>query len=187
MRHLCTLAMLALAASALQAQNIKPGAQLSLSFPQGDMGNSDYLDGQLGVGLGAHVLVDLNGGHAIVPRVDYTMYKKSSYQGYSGLDFKVSDLKLGVDYNYFIDGKANQGAYLLGGLGYSSAKWELSAGPFAYSQTKGAAYIAIGGGYDFNANVGAELRYTHAKYNNVADSGLDLTGPAFNASVTFRF
>jgi len=170
-----------------QAQDFKVGAQVTLSKPIGDMGNSDNLDGKFGYGLGLHGVWDLKGGHAIVPRIDYTMYKRSI----DSADLKVNDLKIGADYNYYISGKVSEGFYVLGGLGYSSAKWEVSMGPVSVSETKGALHLALGAGYMFTQNVGAELRYAHTKYSDVgADMGFpgqDLTGPSLSASVLFRF
>ena len=192
------ISRIALAAVALatftgvaQAQDFKFGGQVTLSKPQGDIGKTDALDGKLGYGLGLHGMLDLKGGHAIVPRLDYTMYKKSDWQGEAGLEFKVNDLKIGADYNYYISGKASEGFYVLGGLGYSSFKWEASMGPASINETKGALYLAVGAGYMFTQHVGAELRYTHAKYTGVGSSlgvpGEDQTGPAINASFLFRF
>lgn len=172
-----------------QAQDVHFGAQATLALPQGDMGKSDYLDGKLGYGLGIHALVPLQGGHALVPRLDYTMYKRS-LEG--DADLKVNVLAIGGDYNYFISEKPGDGFYVLAGLGYSSMKWEISSGPFSINETKGTYYLAAGGGFQFTPNVGVELRYTHAKYTDLGSSispsiKEDVTGPAINASVFFRF
>ncbi len=175
-----------------QAQDFRAGGQLTLSIPQGDLGDSDALDGKLGYGLGLHGFWGFGGGHAILPRLDYTMYKKTDWQGEAGVDFKVNDLKVGADYNFYLSGRAGEGFYFLGGLGYSSLKWEAASGPVSLSETKGTFYLAAGGGFMFTPHVGAELRYTHAKYTGVGSSlpgfsGEDMTGPAISASLLVRF
>lgn len=62
----------------LSAQDIRFGLQGSVAFPTSDLGDKGLLDKSLSYGLGAHVLVGLAGGHAIVPRLDYTHFEKST-------------------------------------------------------------------------------------------------------------
>ena len=187
--RLALVATTLLAAGAAQAQDFHPGLQLTVSQPQGDLGDKDQVDMKTGYGAGIHVMIDLKGGHALVPRLDYTMYKNSQdvAPGIS-VDTKVNILMLGLDYNYFISHKANQGFYLDAGLGYGSAKFEAGAMGVSFSDTPNAVYVAAGLGYMFNPNVGAELRYTSAKYEpEFAGTKMSATCPAINASVVFRF
>jgi opacity protein-like surface antigen len=185
-----------LVATCIQAQDAHFGFQLTGSIPQGDMGNSDNLDGKIGYGLGIHCLVPFSEGHAIVPRLDYTMYKNNSDVTVGntlyGYDLKVNVLAVGADYNYFVSRKANDGFYVLAGLGYSSLKWEVDTPIGNYNETKGTFYLAAGLGYMFTPNVGAEIRYTHASYSDIGSSSnsgykQDESGPALNVSLLFRF
>jgi len=160
------------------AQEVRYGFQATLAKPEGDL--STAMDGKVGLGLGIHALIDLKGGHALVPRLDYTTYKHSL----NGLDESVKVLSLGADYNYFTGGKANAGLYLLGGLGYASTKDELSFPGGSAQETKGSLYVNLGAGWDFNTHVGAEIRYNHS---TISESTGSISAPSVQASLVIRF
>jgi opacity protein-like surface antigen len=193
---LAAIAALSLSGVA-QAQDVNFGAQVILSQPQGDLGDSDLMDGKMGFGLGFHALVDLKGGHAIVPRLDYVTYKRSEAVLGVDFDYKANILTLGADYNYYINGKANEGFYVLAGLGFASGKFEMTnsfMSALNVSSSKSTLYFQVGAGYMFTPNVGAELRYQSAQFSDV-DVNVggytvavgDLSAPSIQASVMFRF
>lgn len=199
-RILLVLAALA-ASGAARAADGHFGLQATLAMPQGDLGDKDFLDGQMGIGLGASFQIPLSNGQAITPRLDYTTYRKTRdvvSNGLTvGLENKATLIALGADYQYFTGGKVNSGFYLLGGLGYVSGKFEITASAMGLSlgtsATKGTAYLQIGGGYQFTRNMGAELRYQSAKFTDVESTiGTqtvkgDISAPSFQASFTYRF
>ena len=183
------------------------GGQLSLSHPLGDLGDKDWLKaeageapygfgvGKLGYGIGGHAMYDLKGGHAIVGRVDYTMFKRDETYTGDGWNIKVKKLDIGADYNYYLSGRRNEGLYGLAGLGFSSGKYEWAYTDMGINKTKSAIYLALGGGYFFTKNFGAELRYVHVKYNGI-DLSQDLPGgltdvsfsaPTLNLSFVARY
>lgn len=185
------LSVLALSGASLSAQEYSFGGQVSAAIPAGPLSSKDWLDGKPGAGVGAHMVIGLQGGHAIVPRIDYTYFKKSV----SGVDRKVQMFQIGADYNYFLRGKVNDGPYVGAGLGFGSAKFELTGLGYSSSDTPTSAYGAVSGGWMFTKNMGAELRYTWSRYKpEVADfAPRGYTGkptvdsPAINASFIFRF
>jgi len=186
------LTLIATGASA-KADDLKIGFQATLSKPQGDLGNSDWMDGKMGYGVGVHALIDLQNGHAIVPRLDYTMYKRSLTE--SGIDFDIKSniLTIGADYNYYVGGKANEGFYVTAGLGYANGEFKIDNAFLPISATKGTLYLAAGAGYMFTPNIGAELRYQSAKFTDVETTVLgetvkgDVSAPSINASLVVRF
>lgn len=167
-----------LGASTMQAADTTFGFQITASKPQSDL--DDFVDGKIGYGGGIHALVDLSNGHGIVPRIDYTVYKESTHN----LETKFSALNIGADYNYYISQRTGEGFYLLGGLGYSSGKFETSYVTLSSSETKGALYIQAGLGMTFTKNVGAELRYQHVNYSF---EGETMFAPSVQASFFLRF
>lgn len=181
--------ILALGASLLvpamaSAQDLKFGGQLTLSSPQGDLGKKDALDGKLGYGLGGHLQMDLGKGHTIVPRVDYTMFKRSV----DGVDLKYNTLTAGADYQYFLGGKANEGCYVGAGLAWASTQFKAEFPGSAegnHSETKNALQLGAGVGYMFTPTMGAELRYTTATYRSAGES--NFKGDTLNASFLVRF
>jgi len=203
--HLGALFLIS-AATFVNAQDARFGLQATLSKPQGDMGDANRLDGKLGYGLGLQISVDLKGGLVIVPRFDYTTYKRSASETthYPVVDLtldtelKASILYVGADFNYYTNGKSNIGFYLLAGLGYSSGKFETTITGKAQNEygnitnigisdstTSGAFYIAAGAGYSFNKNIGTEIRYIGL--NKYSDNGTDMASPSLNISLVARF
>lgn len=181
---LVSAAVACVLATPTMAQDVHVGGQLTVSKPMGDLGASGNLDGKIGYGFGAHCLVGFQGGHAIVPRLDYTMYKRSTP---AGSDFKVNALNFGVDYNYFVGGKANEGIYLGAGLGYGSTKFEVSSGVISINDTPTALTVAASVGMIFHKNMGAELRYTTATYEpKVLGVTYETKSPSLNLSFIAR-
>ncbi len=185
------LSALALSGVSLSAQQYSFGGQVSAAIPTGPLASKDWQDGKLGAGVGLHVVIDLQGGHALVPRLDYSRFKKSE----SGVDRKVQTYQFGVDYNYFLSGKVNQGPYFGAGIGFAHAKFELTGLGDSSSDTASEAYGALEGGWMFTRNLGAELRYTYSPYKpemaDFAPRGYTgkptVNAPGLSASFIFRF
>ena len=187
LRHLPVLAVaLFPAVTILHAADL--GFQITASKPGGDLGKAGYQDGKIGLSAGLQVLFDLGGGHALVPRADYTQYKNDRTQNSITLKRKTRVTSLGMDYENYFSGTANVGGYTLLGLGYQSAQIDLEDATGAYHQKisvkHGAAFIAAGLGYRFAKTVGVELRYIGMSEYKADPT---ITGPSLNASVIFRF
>ncbi|WP_306591360.1 outer membrane beta-barrel protein [Geothrix sp. 21YS21S-4] len=172
----------ALASAPLTAQDIRWGLQGTLSFPTSDLGDKGLLDNALGYGVGAHMLIAFPGGHAIVPRLDYAYFEKSSPTR------RVQMLNVGADYNYFLSQQVNRGAYVGAGLGLGMAKFEMNPPGGSDNDTPNAVYGSVSAGYMFNAHMGAELRYVHAKYEpELFGAKPEFTSPVIQASFLYRF
>jgi hypothetical protein len=185
------LSALVLSGVSLSAQEYSFGGQVSAAIPAGPLSSKDWLDGKPGAGVGAHMVIGFQGGHAIVPRFDYTYFKKSE----SGVDRKVQMYQIGADYDYFLGGKVNTGPYVGAGLGFGSAKFQLTGLGYSASNTPNSAYGAVQGGWMFTKNLGTELRYTWSRYKpelvEFAPRGYTgkptVEAPAISASFIFRF
>ena len=116
--HIALVAILA-SGMALSAQEIKFGFQAGIASPMGDLKTA--VDSKTGFSVGANMLIDMGSGFAIVPRLDMTQFKSDI----DGCDLKFTTTAVIVDFNYFVSGKANNGFFLLAGLGYSSNKSEV--------------------------------------------------------------
>ncbi|MBP1626077.1 MAG: outer membrane protein beta-barrel domain [Holophagaceae bacterium] len=202
MKSAFLLTALAFATVMGQSQDVKAGFQVTLSNPQGDL--ADLVDDNLGFGIGGHLFIDMKNGHALVPRIDYTAYRKTlndlsigsdSYYDYYATEVKVSTLALGADYNYFFSGRANRGLYLAAGVAFVHGKVTVDvdaydnygyAGTGSDSETKNALGYSFGGGYRFNPNVGIEVKYNQVSFDTGV-YGLNLDAPSLNASFICRF
>ena len=178
-----SLTALALGSLGRQAQEgPRFGLQATLSLPQGDL--KDAVDSKMGYGVGAHVTFDLQGGHMIRPRLDATWYPKYTVSdAFGSASVTYSNLSLGADYLYFVEGKP-QGLYFTGGLSAVQWKGEASVNVLGISgsdsETTTKLGLAAGLGYQFNKTVGAELRYQTSKV-------WDGNANSLQAGVTFRF
>jgi hypothetical protein len=174
LRHL--LPVLALVAAPAFAQEAHFGLQAGLSLPMADLKAKDQADAKMGYTLGLNVGLEFNGGHVVRPRLDYTTHDSN----YSGL--KITNTAFGVDYNYFVGGKAAQGFFVIGGLGYAKTKVEFST----MNESKSALALAVGGGFQFTPLIGMDLRYTTTKptFDGTSEA---FKNDALNLGVTFRF
>jgi len=178
------LSLAAMASAPLAAQELSYGGQVTASLPAGPLSSKDWLDGQLGGGAGVHMVIGFKGGHAIVPRFDYTYFKKSQ----DGWDRKVQLFQVGADYNYFLSGKVNEGPYAGAGIGYGSSKFERNGFGYSANDTPDTAYVAASAGWMFTRNLGAEVRYTWSKYKpELYGQKPDIGSPTLNASCIVRF
>ena len=162
------------------AQELRYGVQAHVSLPVGDL--KDAVDSKPGLGLGAHLTVDLGQGHVLRPRLDYVAFPDANV--FEGVKNKMSDLSFGVDYLFQVEGAT--GFYVTGGL--SAHRWnaevEVSGlGTFSSNTTK--LGYAAGVGYAFNANVNAEARFTTTKFTTRTVS--DENANALQLGVLYRF
>jgi hypothetical protein len=174
------LGALALAAALpALAQDYRFGVQAHVSAPQGDL--KDTVDNKAGLGGGVHLSIDFGQGHAVRPRVDFTAFPNATA---FGVDNKVSNLSFGADYLYMLEGRG--GFYLTGGL--SANRWKVESdvpGRGAVSDTATRLGYAVGGGYAFNENFSAELRYTATKFDRRGLS--DQNANAVQLAALYRF
>lgn len=176
------LSVALLTAGTLSAQDLRFGLHGTIAQPLSDLGDKGVLDDSLGYGLGAHLVIGFSGGHAIVPRLDYTYFEKSSPTR------KVQVLQVGADYNYFFSQQVDKGAYVGAGVGLGMAKFEMNLPGASDNDTPNAVYGAVSAGYMFTRNIGAELRYVYTKYEpELFGAKPELTSPTVNATFVYRF
>lgn len=181
--RLALLALLA-AGAGLSAQDTRFGIHANLNFPQSDL--KDAVDNKMGYGLGVHVAVDLGQGHLLRPRFDYTQFPKWTESGIGWSEStQFRKMALGVDYLYYVSGKASEGLYLTAGLAANrwNVKWEENVaglGSSSLNENTTKLGLTAGLGYQFNKTFGTELTY---------ESGKAWEGNAntIKAGVTFRF
>lgn len=177
-RFLLASAGLLFITAGLGAQEIKYGLQATMALPMSDLGEKQILDDAPGYGIGAHLVIGFQGGHAILPRLDYTYFEKSSPTR------KVQMLQIGADYNYFFSQQVNKGLYVGCGAGFGLAKFEI----LGEDDTPNTAFASASAGYMFTPHLGAELRYTWAKYKpELFGAKPEFTSPTLGASFLYRF
>lgn len=178
-----TLIAATLAGTALSAQEgPRFGLQAGVNIPQSDL--KDAVDSKPGFTIGAHGTFDFRGGHMLRPRLDYTWFPEYSVGGGgASASAKFSNISLGADYLYFVEGKP-QGFYLTGGLSAMRWKAEMDVNVLGYgfstSEETTKLGVTAGVGYQFNRTVGAEVRYLKSK---AWESDLDM----IQVGATFRF
>lgn len=179
---LLAIAGLTLAHGSLQAQDLFFGLQGTVALPTSDLSKEQVLDNAPGYGIGAHMMIGFQGGHAVIPRLDYTYFEKTSPTR------KVQMLQIGADYNYFFSGHINNGCYIGGGAGFGMAKFEMRTASLSDEDTPNTGYASASAGYMFTPKMGAELRYVWAKYKPEIFGGKpEITSPTINATFIYRF
>jgi len=198
MKHITIVALALLATSAVHAEDVKFGIQAIVSQPSGDVGNKDWMDSKLGLGVGLHGIIHLEGGAAIIPRIDYVAYKNDrTISTWINEDAKINILSAGADFQYYFSGEVSRGFYILGGLGYARGDFKTSYSSNTITMnvdgTKGALYLQGGVGIHFTPNIGLEARYQSIKFTDVETTFLGITArqdvscPSLQASVVFLF
>jgi len=158
------------------------GLQAGVNLPQSDL--KDAVDSKMGFNVGAHMALDFKGGHMLRPRLDYTWFPEySASAGGASASAKLSNISLGADYLYFVDGKP-EGFYFTGGLALVQWKMEASISYPGFSasasETTTKVGLAAGVGYQFNKTVGGEVRYMKS---SAWEGDLDM----LQVGVTFKF
>ncbi|MDR2561035.1 MAG: outer membrane beta-barrel protein [Holophagales bacterium] len=187
-----SLLFAACVASAVSAQEFRYGAQATFALPVGDVGSKDFLNHRPGLGLGLHGLWNFYPRHALMPRIDITLYRMDNDGNGFPIPYKeaitMKDIKVGVDYNIAF---SNPNIYGIAGLGFSSFEWADPTVPGLARENIGTLYFSLGVGYTMLEHFLAELRYTHASYSGVGSSsgfkGMTLTAPAVSLSLLWRY
>lgn len=169
------LVILAASALSLRAEPPRYGVQGLVNVPLGDL--KDFVDSKPGPGLGVHGTFDLNDGHMLRPRLDYSVYPEASF---ASVKQTASNLSLGGDYLYFIAGKP-EGLYFTGGLSVMRWSFESKVGTFKTTSDTTKLGLAAGVGYQWNATLGTEARFLRSRVS----SGFQAN--ALQAGVTIRF
>jgi len=148
----------------LAAQDARFGVQGALSLPANDLASN----ADTGLQLGGHARWAFNGGHGVMARADLTFYGRN--QGVN-----VTDAAIAGDYTYHF-ARRQEGPYLLGGLSLHSFRTSVPG----YAQSDSGLGLDLGGGYDFDRNLGLQARYTTNNLN-------DMVYSALNLGVTYTF
>ena len=142
------------------------------------LGNLKTLTGNsLGFGLAATLTVDLGGGRTVRPRMDYL-----SYPGRVGY-FRLEQFSGGADYVYFTEGRSSHGLYYVAGAGIANNNYETFQPSFARAYTN--PYLALGAGYQLNADWGVEFRFSSSRYTDQNGNASPIN--AFGIAGTVRF
>lgn len=169
--------LLSLGGAALGAQDLHFGVQGQVNLPLGDL--KDFMDSKPGFGVGVHGTIDLGSGQLLRPRLDYNLFPQADL---SGVKDKASNLNLGADYLYYLDGRTSEGLYFTGGA--SMVRWTFDQdfpglGSASTSTTK--LGLAAGLGYQWNPTFGTEVRYTYSRVNS------NFSADAIQVGATIRF
>ena len=166
---------LALPAAAEQTQ---AGLQAALVFPQNDLRAN--VDGTVGLTFGVNVLINLQGGNELRPRLDYTQCDTEALHAFalSTTARSVHGVGLGADYLRFVDG-GRRGLYGLLGVGMN---WWSASDPTYGNTTETAPYIHFGAGFRFDSRMAAEITYDLGRFRATAG-----TAGAIKAGVTYTF
>jgi len=172
-------------------QGASLGGQISLVQPEGDLKERYLLNNKTGFGMGLHGFIDLGDGHALVPRLQGTRFKRDESTGYS---IETRLWTLGADYQFHPGGVSGQGLYLLAGLGAARGSFHerFSGVNLSFSEHKTAPYLDAGAGYMFSKHIGAELRYQHIRFKDLSmpttfAEKTDLDANSLQASIVLRF
>lgn len=181
-----TLALAALAASALSASEFTGGLQLGPAFTTGDM--KTLTDGKTGATLVFFGLWDLGGGQVVRARLDgiAASGSPSSFPTSVGAvpmtpgdTISASTSTLGGDYLYFLEGTRERGVYLGAGLGVARNKVDLDIKNvggtglnIVGTQTTTSLGYGLYAGYQFNRNWNVEL-ILHGSQFKHSEQGID--------------
>ena len=96
------------------AEQTRAGVQAAIVFPQNDLRSN--VDGTVGLSLGIHVDVNLQGGNELRPRLDFTQCDTEAFHllTLSTTRRSVHGVGLGADYLRFVEG-GRRGLYGLVG------------------------------------------------------------------------
>ncbi len=171
-----SLIALALASTAVLAQDVKLGVQVQANLPMGDL--KDIVDSKVGVGAGVHALFSLGEGMAIRARGDFNTWAETDVFPAKN---KVSNLNLGGDFLYFVEGKDTSGVYFVGGL--SAVRWSYETSQAGVKRNFDSTHlgIAVGLGYQWNNAFGTEARFVHSSLGN------GYNGDTLSLGATLRF
>jgi hypothetical protein len=190
MRRTLTFA-LALAGTALSAQDITGGLQTGLTLPAGDFKDkSGYGTNQFfGAHVGGHLDFNITSHHQVRAQLTYHNLPGSDWGGNydnSQNDFKI--LQAGADWVYHFQ-NPNMGWYTIAGASLNSVKDDYSGNSFSGSASQsGKLGVRGGGGFIFNRTFSLEgtLNQVFVDKNGSDGFGFD-TATWLQVSAVFRF
>jgi len=160
------------------AQQTRAGVQGAFVFPQNDLRSN--VDGTVGLSLGIHVDVNLQGGNELRPRLDFTQCDTEAFHllTLSTTRRSVHGVGLGADYLRFVEG-GRRGLY---GLVGANLNW-WSASETAFGDThETAPGFRLGAGFRFDSAFSAEITYELFRFRSTAG-----TGGAIKAGISYTF
>ncbi|BDU76168.1 outer membrane beta-barrel protein [Mesoterricola sediminis] len=152
--------------------------ELGLARPTSDL--KEYNNGTTGLALGGAFQVDLGDGHLLRPRISLTRFQETT--GY----YALSQAALAVDYLYFLEGRAERGFYVDGGLGIASNRYTCSTNPI-YAQADERPVFSVGAGYQFNRAWGVEFRASASKFTDRTTVNAVSNVQFLDVLATYRF
>ncbi|HJV91467.1 MAG TPA: outer membrane beta-barrel protein [Holophagaceae bacterium] len=167
---------LALATTAALAQDVKLGVQAQANLPMGDL--KDAVDSKVGVGGGVHAQFYLQDGMAIRARGDFNTWSETDVLTVTN---KVSNLTLGGDFLYYVEGKDSSGVYFLGGLSMVRWSYEATEGGVKHNYDSTHLGVSVGLGYQWNKTFGTEARFVHSSLGN------GFNGDTLSVGATLKF
>jgi len=204
---LVALCLLGASGFVLQAQFVDFGAQLTLAKPTMDLEGGTWIRGRSALGFGLRLPCYFDRNQALVPRLDVLNIKAgpvailngaTSDRNYTALA-KVRLVSLGVDYDYYLSGRPEDGPYLGCGLGLSQADFQnaqllpggygppLPDGAWPVDQTKKAVQYALQAGWKLDEHLAVEARYTQSDFKSVGTPGTLVKAPVFSFSIVVEF
>ena len=198
------LLAVALAGPGLRADDYQYlGLQVGAGSPLGEFGA--WTGDHPGYALGLQQMINEGEGNILRTRLDYFGGMKGqatrtlpSPEGIVrvGLENSFTVVSLGFESMYWVQGDIKQGLYLFGGLGGAStrlvsavqgnadgggANWPASG---TLASTSNKFFYAFGFGWQYNRNMGAEVRYLASRWSN---SEYYLRVDYLTAALTLRF
>jgi len=192
----------------LQAQeSVGFGVQGTLAKPTSDVDGGKWFRGRDAKGYGLRVPIRLEGSHVLVPRVDVLDLRPGQVNVISSdktvhlytEQAKVQIQSAALDYFYYLNDHADQGAYFGGGVGYSRARFTqsvmvpgglgdpLPAGTWSAGQTRRAIQYDLLMGWKFIPYLGLEFRFTQGNYKSIGINNTLVKAPVFGLSLTLEF
>lgn len=143
-------------AASLKAEGWRWGGMVGIASPTGDF--SDIAN--TGFGLSFIGEYSLNDKMGIRGRLGYTLFGGESMNTILGkYEYEPSTTTIFADFVYGFN-TMDTGFYVLGGVGYVSASITTKWGGYSTSSSESDLGCAVGAGYNFTSNMGAELKYT---------------------------
>jgi len=205
-KELQLLVLAAALAPGLRAQTLGVGAEATLAKPIKNIaGSNSWLQGRDAEGFGGHVSWYLAHSQALVLRADLldlktgtvAMVPNSKGPAVYFEQAKVTMQSAGFDYDFYLSGRTQDGAYLGFGLGASKARFQnaymlpKSTGPapavWPANQTKVAPQFALVAGWSYMEYVGLEFRFAQSNYKGVGFPGTLVEAPVFGLSLVVEF
>ena len=147
----------------LTAQEVQWGCQISAIRPLQDLADPEWMGTSIKPGGGLHALVDLDGGMALVPRLDYYYSSNAT----ANLKTRADITTLGFDVNIFTGDHVGEGLYFLVGGAYCRTHFHQQVSGVQLDEWEQKAYLATGAGWQLDPHISLELRYSGTSAMNL--------------------